>query len=213
MATSGIGIDISGTLRIGRRTPAQGGSTYVSFGAPGDNGASPLIVDNSTLIPTVNIMGTPVTILSAEFYSLVSSNVVIGDGEDVPFAVNGPTASNLVTRESATIFEVPPGQYDVSWQLSALAACQTGIHCHAGVIATLTGNVDQSILGVGSATDQMTGRFMFRAAGNVGSPDAVQFSIRNYSGVDLTLVGNAGGAQAVASSLIVRYLGPALLIA
>jgi hypothetical protein len=205
MATSGIGIDVAGDLLIGQRTPAEGGSAFLTFGNA--TVQPPLVIDNTTIRANVTIAGVSASTYSVERYRLISVDVVVPDDGDLSFP-NTVDGSYLIgSTVNNTRFQIAPGSHDVSWQITSLAPCQLGIYCHAGSINGLPlGLVAASVVGTGTNNGQVSGRFMFNAtsAGTI-------FSIRNVTGGDLTLPGNAGGTSAVSASMIVRLLAPLLV--
>lgn len=208
MSNPTVGVDVPGNLHLAARPPTAGGATSVTFGKSGNQ----LTIDNSSTPPAVRLGGGTLSTSAAEFYDLFASDTAVPLNGDLSFPGVGPASLTIVRSSGNTQFQLPSNYalglapvYDISWQATVSEPCQLGLYCHSGEIDTVTGPgpLLGTIVGRESNVDLIIGRALIR----VQQPDVVtRISVRNYSVGAITLVGNAGGVQPTAATLIIRRL-------
>jgi len=205
MSAAGPGIAAFGELFIGSVSTNTDGCAGLILGPVGN-----IIINNTTDPPQVSIGGGLVSRSSAEYYNLISSNTTVANSDYIEFpqtAAISLASEDVVSRPTTKTIRLGQvgGAYEITWQATvAEAPVYFDVYVLSGAVSTQSGPAPSEVqgtqVGSGLANSQIVGTSILV----VVSPATI--AIRNVTGSSVTLVGNAGGSNAVATNIVVRLL-------
>ncbi len=142
--------------------------------------------------------GTNAIVAFADFYAMMPGNnaSTIAVGAAVDFPQNGPSNS-IITRVNSSQFNLPAiGTYMVSWQVSVDEPGQLILKLNAT-------ELNATLVGRATATSQITGNRIITTT-LINSVLSVVNPTGNSTA--LTITPNAGGANAVSSSIVIMRI-------
>jgi len=200
MASAGPGLAVFGDLFIGSHSTETQGCAGLILGPAGN-----IIIDNTTVPPSVSIGLNFVSGATLEKYTAIPSTLSVLNLNNVPFnAVAISTAGvESIADVSPTVIGLPAAgaYYEVSWQAPVGSSATLELYVSAGMVnstaapAAIPGTQVTS----GVANSQMAGYAILRAI------QPSQISLRNNSGSSIILE-RLGGTDSTNATIVVRRL-------